>query len=308
MSPLTRLLLFLAVVIGTLALLRLALADRAQRRLRDLAPPRSTGTWQTAVVRLLAPLANLSTPDQPDQASRTRRLLLQAGIRSRNAPAVFYGAKTLLPLLAMTLGYGLAQLVNATNDRNTLLLALLLGATVACYLPNLVLWRLRLRRQLDLLDAFPDAADLLLICVESGLGLDSALLRVAEEVKQRSLALAQEIHLTNLEIRAGIGRGLALRNMGERTGLDEVASLAAMLSQAERFGTSVGESLRAYSDDLRQRRQMRTEEASAKVSTKMLFPLVLCIFPAIILVILGPALIRIVRALLPMLGGDTGVP
>lgn len=308
MSLLTHLLLFLAVVIGTLAVLRLMLASRAQKRLHDLAPPQATGAWQAKLVHLLAPLASLSTPDQPEQASRTRQLLLQAGIRSHNAPGFYYGAKTLLPLLTMGLGYGLAQLVNVTSDRNTLLLALLLAATAACYLPNLLLWRLRVRRRMDLLDAFPDAADLLLVCVESGLGLDSALLRVADEVRPRSLALAQEIHLTNLEIRAGIGRGQALRNMGTRSGLDEVASLAAILSQAERFGTSVGESLRAYSDDLRQRRQMRTEEASAKVATKMLFPLVLCIFPAIILVILGPALIRIVRSLLPMLSGGISPP
>lgn len=303
MSPLILSLLFLAVVLGTLALLRLVLTRRAPTRLQNLTAPSAGRTWPAALVRLLTPLARLSTPRDAEQAPHASKMFLQAGIRSRNASLVYYGAKTLLPLLAGGLAYLLAQMSGGVTDRNTQLLELLLIAIGACYLPNLVLWQLRKRRRLELLNAFPDAADLLLVCVESGLGMDAALVRVADEVRPRSLALAQEIHMTNLEIRAGIGRGQALRNMGERTEIDEIASLAAMLSQSERFGTSIGESLRVYSDDLRQRRHTRAEEASAKVSTKMLFPLVLCIFPAIILVILGPALIRIFRALLPMLGG-----
>ena len=303
MSPLTLSLLFVAVVLGTLALLRLVLARRAPTRLQNLTMPSAGGTLPATLVRLLAPLARLSTPREAEQAPHARKMFLQAGIRNRNAALVYYGAKTLLPLLVGGLAYLLAQMSGEVTDRNTQLLELLLIAIGACYLPNLVLWQLRKRRRLELLNAFPDAADLLLVCVESGLGMDAALVRVADEVRPRSLALAQEIHMTNLEIRAGIGRGQALRNMGERTEIDEIASLAAMLSQSERFGTSIGESLRVYSDDLRQRRHTRAEEASAKVSTKMLFPLVLCIFPAIILVILGPALIRIFRALLPMLGG-----
>lgn len=303
MSPLTLSLLFLAVVLGTLALMRLVLARRAPTRLQNLTTPSAGSTWPATLVRLLEPLARLSTPREAEQAPHARKMFLQAGIRSRNAALVYYGAKTLLPLLAGGLAYLLAQMSGGVTDRNTQLLELLLIAIGACYLPNVLLWQLRKRRRLELLNAFPDAADLLLVCVESGLGMDAALVRVADEVRPRSLALAQEIHMTNLEIRAGIGRGQALRNMGERTEIDEIASLAAMLSQSERFGTSIGESLRVYSDDLRQRRHTRAEEASAKVSTKMLFPLVLCIFPAIILVILGPALIRIFRALLPMLGG-----
>lgn len=307
MTLLIHLLLFLAVALATLALLRLGLARPTLRPLpRPTAQP-AGGRWPQSMLRLLAPLARLSTPSAPDRVSATRRMLQQAGWISPYAPRAYFAAKTLLPLLVGTLGFVLAPLGTIAADRHLLWLTLV-GATVACYLPNLALWRRRTQRQLDLLEAFPDAADLLRVCVESGLGLDAALVRVAEEIRPRSPALAQEIHRANLEIRAGIGRGQALRNLGERTGLDEAAGLAAMLSQTERFGTSVGESLRVYSDDLRRRRQIRAEEATAKVATKMLFPLVFCIFPAVFLVILGPALIRIFRSLMPLLGGDAGAP
>jgi len=138
--------------------------------------------------------------------------------------------------------------------------------------------------------------------VEAGLGLDAALTRVADEIRRKSGALADELHLTNLELRAGASREQSLRNLALRTGIEEVGTFATMLTQADRFGTSVGESLRVFADDLRHKRQMRAEEQAAKVPTKMLFPLVLFIFPSILMVVLGPALIQIARNLLPMIG------
>ncbi len=143
----------------------------------------------------------------------------------------------------------------------------------------------------------------MLVCVEAGLGLDAALTKVADEVKRKSLALAEELHLTNLEIRAGATREKALRDLALRTGIEEIGTFASMLTQADKFGTSIGESLRVFSDDLRHKRQVRAEENAAKVPTKMLFPLVVCIFPAIIMVIMGPAVIQIIRTLMPMLSG-----
>jgi tight adherence protein C len=190
------------------------------------------------------------------------------------------------------------------QDRNTLLFILLVLALLACYLPNLLVYRWAAKRQREIFDNFPDAADLVLVCVEAGLGLDAALTRVAEEMQLKSRVLGQEMHWTNLEIRAGMARDQALRHLGMRSGLAEVATFATMLSQADKFGTGVGEALRVFSDDLRYKRQMRAEELAAKVSTKMLFPLVLCIFPAISLVVLGPAVIRIMHSLLPMLAGQ----
>jgi tight adherence protein C len=118
--------------------------------------------------------------------------------------------------------------------------------------------------------------------------------------------LAEELHLTNLEMRAGGTREKSLRNLALRTGVEEIGIFGVMLTQADKFGTSIGESLRVFSDDLRHKRQIRAEEAAAKIPTKMLIPLVLCIFPSIIMVIMGPASIQIIRTLLPMIGGNTG--
>ena len=164
-----------------------------------------------------------------------------------------------------------------------------------------MIWLSIRSRQREIFENFPDAADLMLVCVEAGLGLDAGLTRVADEIKRKSMALAEELHLTNLEIRAGGTREKALRNLALRTGVEEIATFATMLTQADKFGTSIGDSLRVFSDDLRHKRQIRAEENAAKVPTKMLFPLVVCIFPAIIMVILGPAMITIVRTVLPML-------
>lgn len=189
-------------------------------------------------------------------------------------------------------------------ERNTLILVLLVMATIGCYLPNIVLSRAIKARKREIFDNFPDAADLMLVCVEAGLGLDAALVRVADEMKIKSRSLTEEIHLTNLETRAGGTREQALRNLGLRTGVDEINTFATMLSQADKFGTSIGESLRVFSDDLRHKRQIRAEELAAKLPTKMLFPLVLCIFPAISMVILGPAGVQVYRVILPMLGGQ----
>jgi tight adherence protein C len=143
----------------------------------------------------------------------------------------------------------------------------------------------------------------MLVCVEAGLGLDAGLAKVTEEIKMKSNELAQELHWTNLEMRAGSTREKALRNLALRTGVEEIGTFATMLVQADRFGTSIGDSLRVFSDDLRHKRQMRAEGLAAKVPTKMLFPLVVCIFPCISMVILTPAAIQIIRTILPMLSG-----
>lgn len=189
-------------------------------------------------------------------------------------------------------------------DNTQLLFYPSVAALVACYLPNLALRWMASRRKREIFENFPDAADLMLVCVEAGMGLDAALGKVTDEIRIKSEALAEELHWTNLEMRAGSTREKSLRNLAARTGVDEIHTFTAMLAQADRFGTSIGESLRVFSDDLRHKRQMRAEELAAKIPTKMLLPLVTCIFPAIIMVVLGPAIIRIVRMILPMMGGN----
>jgi tight adherence protein C len=161
-------------------------------------------------------------------------------------------------------------------------------------------WRVHVRQTL-LRRALPDCLDLLVICVEAGLGLDQALLKVAEELRVSHPELTGELKLVNLEMRVGKSRMEALRELGRRTGLEDIKSLVAMLIQTERFGTSISQSLRVFSDDMRMRRRQRAEEMSAKTTVKMVPPLVFFIFPALMVVILGPAVITLVRQMMPVL-------
>jgi tight adherence protein C len=245
------------------------------------------------------PLARLSAPQGPWEQSPLRLMFLQAGIARPDARLYYFAAKTVLPFAAAAAAFA------AMPGRESLLQQLLaVGVAALCglYAPNWVVQSLRRRRQREIFEHFPDATDLLLVCMEAGLGLDSALNRVAQEIGLSSRALAHELQLTNLELRAGASREQALRHLALRTGVQEIASFALMLKQADRLGTSIGDSLRVYSDELRHKRMVRAEELAARVPTKMLLPLVLCIVPSIILVVMGPAAIQIVRTLMPMLG------
>lgn len=275
--------------------------NRTEERLRALNPQAATGTeWTETIVRVVGPLARLSTPGGDWESSPLRIKFLNAGIRREDARLIYFGAKSLLPLLLAFLTFTAMRLASGAQGI-TLLLFVLIAALIGCYLPNFVIWLARRSRQREIFETFPDAADLMLVCVEAGLGLDASLSKVADEMGRRSVALSEELHLTNLELRAGGTREKSLRNLALRTGLEEIGTFATMLTQADRFGTSVGDSLRVFSDDLRHKRQALAEERAAKIPTKMLIPLVLCIFPAVILVILGPAVITIIRTMLPML-------
>lgn len=278
---------------------------RAEKRLRaETAPVARDPRWTETVVKLAGPLSRLSAPDGDWENSRLRLRFINAGLRGGEARLLFYGAKTALPLAMAGLAYFLLRVTNQSYGV-TLLFYVLLAALIGVYLPNFVLWMFVRRRKRDIFENFPDAADLMLVCMEAGLGLDSALTKVADEVKHKSVPLAEELHLTNLEMRAGATRDKALHDLALRTGVEEVGTFASMLTQADKFGTSIGDSLRVFSDDLRYKRQVRAEEQAAKVPTKMLFPLVFFIFPSIIMVIMGPAAIQIIRTIMPMLNGTS---
>jgi tight adherence protein C len=150
--------------------------------------------------------------------------------------------------------------------------------------------------------ARPDALDLMVVCVEAGLGLDQAINRVADEIKLSHKELSEEFHLLGLELRTGVGRTDALRNLSRRIDLDEIKSLIALLVQTDRFGTSIGQALRVHSDAMKVSRQMKAEERAAKIPVKLLLPLILFIFPSVFIVIIGPGAIRIIRTLLPTMG------
>ena len=296
------LLTFVALMLVAAAMFSWMTPTATEQRLQSLAPAPADRGWTQTVVKLVGPFAHFSLPSAGLEARPLRLRFLNAGIRHESAPLLYFGAKTLLPLVAALAVYSL-MLTSSAADGTERLFYPLLAALVGCYLPNLVLRRMAARRQREIFENFPDAADLMLVCVEAGMGLDAALSKVAEEIRIKSGALADELHWTNLEMRAGSTREKTLHNLAARAGVDEIHSFAAMLTQADRFGTSIGDSLRVFSDDLRHKRQMRAEELAAKIPTKMLLPLVLCIFPAIVMVVLGPAVISIVRTVLPMMAG-----
>jgi len=278
------------------------LPTRTERRLQAVAPSSAKSAWTETAVKIVGPFAQLSSPTGEGETTPLRVRFLNAGIRHSDASLFYFGLKTLLPLGFAGLAFLAIRAAGGDEGLKTLLW-LAVAALAGCYLPNAVLFMMVRARKREIFDNFPDAADLMLVCVEAGLGLDAGLVKVTEEIRVKSVALAQELHWTNLEMRAGGTREMSLRNLALRTGVEEIGTFATMLTQADRFGTSIGESLRVFSDDLRHKRQMRAEELAAKVPTKMLLPLVLCIFPSISLVILAPAAIRILHTLLPMLAG-----
>lgn len=294
-------LIFVSVVAAILGVGYMLLPSRLSKRIDLLADKPQETQWETTIANLVGPFARLSAPDGQWEDSPLRIRFITAGIRSANARLIFFGAKSLLPLILAFLTFIWVR-ERSTSSGLTLLLYLAIAALIGCYIPNIYLALKGRARKREIFENFPDAADLMLVCVEAGLGLDAAMNRVTEEMQMKSRALAEEMHLTALETRAGGTREKALRNLALRTGLEEVGTFATMLTQSDKFGTSIGESLRVFSDDLRHKRQMRAEEKAAKIPTKMLFPLVLFIFPSIIMVVLGPAVIRIIRTIGPMLG------
>lgn len=301
---------FVLVVGGVMAAVTLLRPSDAQVRLRRLehdatgpsgAPERQD--WLEWVARATRSIGKLATPTEGFEQSNLKLRFAHAGIRSANAPAAFFGIKAVLTLALPLLGYALTAMTGALPKGNSLLLMLLALAALGYYAPNVVLSRMVRARQLDIFESFPDALDLMTVCVEAGLGTESALSRVADDIGLNSPALSDELRLVNLELRAGAEREQALRNLAIRTGVEEVGSFVTMMSQAERFGTSIAASLRVHSDMLRTRRHQRAEEAAAKIGLKLLFPLIFCIFPSLMIVLLGPAAIQITRVLLPMMGG-----
>ncbi len=297
------LVLFACTGIGVVAAMNLLLANRTQQRLASLSAPANEPDWTETLVKLAGPFAKVTAPDGDWKKSPIRVKFIQAGWKSEGAATLFFGAKTVLATVLAAALYTLLQASGFDLHGTELLFVVLLAAMVGFYLPNFALRRAIAARTRELFDSFPNAADLLLVCIESGLGLDAAITKVTEEMALQSEVLAQELYTVSLEIRAGLSREQALKNLATRTGIPEIAVFTTMLIQADKFGTSVGEAIRVFSDDLRDKRMQRAEEVAAKIQTKLLFPLVVCIFPAISMVILAPAGIRIVKVILPMIAG-----
>ncbi len=227
--------------------------------------------------------------------ARVHRQLVTAGFVAPSAMTVFYGSRVALAVLLAGLTMVLLPLLEIPTA--FAVFGALWGALMGWVLPTFYVGNRARKRQHEMVKAMPDALDLLVVCVEAGLALNQALVRVAEEIAGISPVLGEQMGLVNLEIRAGTPREEALRNFAERTDVDDIRAFVTMLIQTDRFGTSVAQALRIHADVLRTKRRQRAEEAAAKTAIKMLFPLVFLIFPAMFVVILGPALLQIGEAL-----------
>jgi tight adherence protein C len=293
----------LAFVFGSVIIAAAAMAllpNRAaaiDRRLEELGSGRGTSEELKPRFQRVIGLAKRigeKVPRSPKEMGSLRLRLVQAGYRREESLTIFFGMRVLFALTLFSL------FSTSIIARPNLTLALG-GLGVGYVLPGMVLARLAKRRAHRIRLSLADMLDLLVVSVEAGLGLDQALSRVGAELQFAYPELADELKLINLELRAGKPRSEALRNLADRTGVDDLSSLVTMLIQTDKFGTSVAQSLRVYSETLRTKRRQRAEEAAAKTGVKMVFPLVFCIFPAIWIVTIGPAAIKFVTVLFPLI-------
>ena len=283
-----------AFSLGLLAFLGTA-SDPVRRRLERVGgsqgQPRPA---RSGILERLRPLAAYLMPTKEKERSRVSRLLIHAGYRSPQALSAFYGVKSLL-VLALPAAVLIASPFFPRLTTGSLLFYALMAAVAGALLPSMWLDRRVLARQRALRAGFPDALDLLVVCVEAGLGLAPAIQRVADEVSVSHPELGTELALVNAEMRAGVERTDALRSLAERTGLSDIRGLVTLMVQTMRFGTSIADALRVYSEEFRGKRMQAAEEQAAKIGTKMIFPLVFCLFPSFFLVAIGPAVIRLIE-------------
>lgn len=277
------------------------------QRLQELDDPRGIGaaqsieanTMESLAARMAEPISRLVPPSASD-AKKLQKKLMQAGFRSSSAPAIFRTIQ-----FGLMLGLPAFLLLTWTTTAQPMSEALLpaLGAFAVGFLkPKFILNRLVAKRKLRITWGLADALDLMVITMEAGLGLNAAMLKVCDELKTVHPDICKEFELANLEIRVGRERSEALRNLAERSGVEDLNSLVGMLIQADRFGTSIARAVRVYSDSLRTRRRQRAEQAAQKAAFKLLLPLGALLFPTMFIIILGPALLNISD----MLGGGLG--
>ena len=248
--------------------------------------------------------AKMNQPSNIEETRAARRQLITAGYRSAKAPVFFAGAKLFLAA-TMTVLIGLVPVkFLGFPTFSKLIFYYVLAAAFGYYAPIIWLKRAIAERKDALQRAIPDALDLMVVCVEAGLGLDQAIARVGEEVKRTHPVLSDELNLLAMELRTGMSRQEALRNFANRTDMEEVSHLVAMLVQTDRFGTSIGQALRVHADAMRTTRRLKAEELAAKLPVKLLFPLIFFIFPSMFIVLIGPACIKIVRVLFPAMSGQ----
>lgn len=295
MSPLgLAIIIFVTIVVAVFSFAAAAFAPSSVlgSRLRALGwqgePEPEKPPIRERIEQALDPLSK-ALPLSPAEVSKARGWLIQAGYRDARHVSMYVGSRILFALL----GFFIVIAISGFDS-----LSLLIGVTgLGFMLPRFILKRMITERQHRIKVGLPDALDLTVICVEAGLALDQAMMRVGEDLRHAHPELSNEFHLVNLEMRAGKPRVEALQNLAARTGADDIRQLVATLVQTDRFGTSVAQALRVHSDSLRTERRQRAEEQAAKTSIKMIIPLVLFILPSILIVTLGPAIIQLYRTL-----------
>lgn len=253
---------------------------------------------QGVAVRILRKLGE-NVPISPEDASLTRRMLIAAGFRDETALAVYYGMRILFFAVFVVAGFFAKDYL--TQNGTLRMVALGMSAFGGFFLPGLLLEGLISARHERLRLSLPDALDLMVVCVEAGLGLDQAIQNVSKELAISHPEICEELGLITLEMRAGKRRSEALRNLADRTGESELRKLVAILIQTDRFGTSIADSLRTHADFMRIRRRQEAEERAGKVGVKLVFPIFFCILPAMLIVVAGPGLLQIMKGLFPMM-------
>jgi tight adherence protein C len=282
---------------------------RAEERLAELREPNTRksdllrdGKGRSSAMSKVLEFASpaLSKPLKPkssEDVSKTRMKLNQGGFRGPKASEIFWSLKMIGLGGGFLIGGG-AVIISRGFDIDSITYAGGIGL-VMFFMPEIILWIVTRGRKDNIFYGLPDALDLMVVCVEAGLGLDQAMRKVAEEMKKSYRIIAEEFGLCNLQLQMGRARNEVLHDLGARTGVDDLKALAAILIQADKFGSSVAQALRVQSDSMRTKRRQMAEEKAAKTAVKLIFPLVLFIFPAIFVVLVGPAAITMINELFP---------
>ncbi|HID78141.1 MAG TPA: type II secretion system F family protein [Planctomycetaceae bacterium] len=276
-------------------------AMRRKRKGKDTLALKKEDAMTRVLEKASQPLAKPLTPKSEMERSRLKVKLANAGFRGENAPNIFLSLKFAGLLVGLFIGGG--ALLGTSGVNNQSLMTTVMVAGFCFYLPDMVVWFIGKNRKENVFLGLPDALDLMVVCVEAGLGLDQAMRKVAEEMKNTYRVIAEEFALANFQLQMGRPRAEVLHELGVRTGVSDVRSLVAVLIQADKFGSSIAQALRVQSDSMRTRRRQLAEEKAAKTAVKLIFPLVMFIFPGIFVVLVGPAAITMIRELFPKMAG-----
>lgn len=302
----TALILITSIIFTTSFIERRALLKKIEKRGAGQAPgaqaspiagaTQKQSLWRQFFLGTASHLGGIAKPKSEENLSRVHENLLSLGYKGQNVATIFSGIKVLCAIIMPAAFFFLKTFMQISMTPLLMLSGFIFLVLIGFYLPEIWLRMKIARRKEKILEGFPDALDMLVVCIESGMGMDSAINRVAHEMQYGNKPLSEEFKLYNRELRVGKSRRDALKGLSRRIKLEEVHSLVTLLIQTDKFGTSIAQSLRAHSDFLRVQRHQKAEEKAAKLALKLLFPLIFFIFPSLFVIILGPAIISALKA------------